>query len=77
MSEDKQTDNVEKSTAVAGQNERLVMPLAWLVISDEDGIIYASGWREAANEHIQDAIEMELDGAARWRMVPVVEAKNV
>lgn len=47
-------------------------PVAWLVL-DEDGLpMYAAAWREAANEHINDAInEHDLVEAHKWRVVPV------
>lgn len=50
-------------------------PVAWHVCSvNSDGSLsleHAAMWREAAHEHISDAINSEIDGAASWVVRPV------
>ena len=37
MEEDKQTTETQKTTEVAGLNERLVMPVMWMIWDSQDG----------------------------------------
>ena len=50
-------------------------PVAWLVLSvGRDGsysVEHAAAWKEAAHEHINDAItEFDIDGAGKWIVRP-------
>lgn len=47
-------------------------PVAWHVVGPDGTLHHAAGWKEAAHEHINDAInEHDLLEAADWRVVPV------
>lgn len=50
-------------------------PVAWHVVDERGDLMHAASWKEAAHEHISDAIsEHDLIEAARWRVVPVYAA---
>lgn len=57
MSEDKQTDGVEKSTAVAGQNERLVMWENLKHATDKDGHPITQSTFDAIEKALRDIVE--------------------
>jgi hypothetical protein len=47
-------------------------PVAWLVLDEQGYPEFAAGWREAAHEHINDAInEHDIEGAKKWTVRPV------
>lgn len=46
-------------------------PAAWLVLDRDGSLIHAAAWREAAHDHINDAIsEHGISEAARWVVRP-------
>jgi hypothetical protein len=50
-------------------------PVAWLVMDESGYVQHAASWRDAAHEHINDAInEHDLVCARTWRVVPVYTA---
>ena len=50
-------------------------PVAWLVMDESGYVQHAASWRDAAHEHINDAInEYDLVCARTWRVVPVYAA---
>ena len=50
-------------------------PVAWLVMDESGYVQHAASWRDAAHEHINDAInEHDLVCARTWRVVPVYAA---
>lgn len=50
-------------------------PSAWLVLDKDGTLIHAAAWREAAHEHINDAInEHGVSEAARWVVRPAFTA---
>ncbi len=52
-----------------------VEPVAWLVMDESGYVQHAASWRDAAHEHINDAInEHDLVCARTWRVVPVYTA---
>lgn len=57
------------------QAEPVQEPVAWLVMDESGYVQHAASWRDAAHEHINDAInEHDLVCARTWRVVPVYTA---
>lgn len=53
-------------------------PSLWIVLDSEGRPEFAAGWREAAHEHIKDAIEIEVDEtASRWVVREYVPAAEI
>lgn len=67
-------DELLKTRARAAQAQR-AEPVAWLVFDEEGLPAYACAWREAAHDHINDALqEYGIEEAARWTVRPVYAA---
>jgi hypothetical protein len=49
-------------------------PVAWLVMNESGDVCHATRWRDAAHDHIIDAINNGLYCAVRWVVRPVVYA---
>lgn len=46
--------------------------VAWHVVDADGQLMHAAGWKEAAHEHINDALnEYGIAEAAKWRVIPV------
>jgi hypothetical protein len=53
-------------------------PVAWLVLDDDGQPEFATGWKESAHEHINDAInEHDIEGAEKWVVRPVIAADAI
>jgi len=65
---------------LAALKASLVEPVAWLVCSvNKDKTLspeFAAAWRDAAHDHIKDAVEYEIEGAAEWVVRPVYALTN-
>jgi hypothetical protein len=58
-------------TALRAALAEPVEPVAWLVMDESGYVQHAASWRDAAHEHINDAInEHDLVCARTWRVVP-------
>jgi len=55
-------------------------PVAWLVCSvNKDKTLspeFAAAWRDAAHDHIKDAVEYKIEGASAWVVRPVYALTN-
>lgn len=50
-------------------------PTAWLVLDKDGSLVHAAAWRQAAHDHISDAItEHGIEEAARWVVRPAYTA---
>ena len=64
-----------KTCAAVGRCAKQDEPVAWLIVDKDGTLMHAVGWREAAHEHINDAInEHDLAEAAEWKVVPAYAA---
>ena len=55
----------------AAQPQQASQPVAWLVIDEDSMPVYAAPWKEAAHEHINDAInEHDIAEARNWKVLP-------